>query len=119
MKAHVGDVMNMRVCVVEVQGPWGDIPEMYWVELVEEPTVRLRVHDDALEYPGDNCASVLMEDVVHIKPRKLAVGDRVNISCAGRTLLCGIILMIDGEEAWLKMGSGARATVALKELVRA
>ncbi len=51
MKADLYEVMHLRVRVVGVQEPRGDVPEMYWVEFVEEPTVRLRVHHDALEYP--------------------------------------------------------------------
>ncbi len=57
------------------------------------------------------------KDIVHVEPRKLAVGDHVSLPGLSQRS-DGVIRAIDGDDAWVLWSNGARAAYRLEVLLR-
>lgn len=65
---------------------------------------------------GSGVATVRRSRIVHVEPRPAKVGDEVRI---GVGAVIWHVIAIDGVDAWLRDGSGARRTSPLSDLRRA
>ncbi len=60
---------------------------------------------------------VLEKDIVHVESRKLAVGDHVSLPGLSQHS-DGVILAVDGDDAWVLWSNGDRYTYKLEGLLR-
>lgn len=101
MDIKVGDVVHVRGVVTDVIGPdGGDARSLFTVGFTELES-----------------ADAWPEEIVHVEPRALQVGDRVKRPVFRNT--GGEIRAIDGNIAWIKHDDGIYANANLAELERA